>query len=788
MAFSSRTRRSTLTPFLFAALFAACSSKHDDTPNPQPQPQAKFIAHFELPKAGAAPDLLKLPFPSDLFLAADGTIKIPIGTDLAPTGVNHLVPRVKGAQFVAEALALTHGFGVYAGAIFALDGGAPDATKLPTGKAADCTTKDSPIVFFDVDAGAPVPCSAAWNDDAAFNEEGPDGTPLSPVLMVRTARGVVLPEGHKIAIVLTSAIVDAKGNALAAGTEFAQLRDGARSDDNGKLYGVALDAVIAKVGLDKARIVSAAVYTTGHVTDELRAARELARAGATPTLKWAKEDVAPVTPARFSSTAPAPDGWTATLDDYLGAPNKLPDGKDDPDYGATNPGVAHDAIAALGTAVIDAPNFLITDGDYGNPDHGVFFHDASGKVALNPKAPTAKVWVSFAVPKGAMPAKGWPVVVYQHGMAGQRGDMMALANVYASHGWATASIELVLSGTRGGDANARGDKKSDYKRSTSKYDGPDGFSDRASDGSNFAPNDLFGDLYRIAAFRDQFRQSAIDHTTLLRVLKSSPRLEGLESGAPITLDGSKVAYSGDSLGGIIGSILAGIEPDHAAYVLNVPGGAIFNELAPNSPNIYGLLALAGSLFFGYTHAQFPPSHPLVHLMQHVADGGDPIGLASTVMHPVAIAGNVPKARNVVLIEVLADELVSNEATEALARAMGIPVVAPHAPLLADLKDVDGAAGAHDVPVIGSTGALIQVFPAEHGTNLHNKLGHRHFAYPTHLFGDASQPPFPRLDAVKEFPEPYLEQQGLITKFIDDAFQGKAPTITWTTAPQPVSDK
>ncbi len=77
-----------------------------------------------------------------------------------------------------------------------------------------------------------------------------------------------------------------------------------------------------------------------------------------------------------------------------------------------------------------------------------------------------------------------------------------------------------------------------------------------------------------------------DHTTLRRLLGGSPTLEGLAIGgvAP-KLDGERVAYVGLSLGGMIGALTAGIEPDHAAYVLDVPGAGMFREVVPGAPNL-----------------------------------------------------------------------------------------------------------------------------------------------------------------------------------------------------------
>jgi dienelactone hydrolase len=710
-------------------------------------------------------------------------------TNTTPYGLNRLFPSAKGAQYAADSFARTRGFGVYGGALFEIDNGAPDAANLPTGKAGECKGASAAVVFVDVTAGAAVDCQAVWNDDSPSGQED-----TIPLLTVRTARGVVLPEGHQIAILLTSAITS-KGTKLAPSAQFATLRDGTRGSAGEKSYGDAIDKAASVGGVDKANVVSAAVYTTSKATDEVRSAREIAAAQPLPALKWGASDVAPVQPAKFTSTTPLPAGWNASLDDLFGMPAKITVGGnqvDDPNWGGENPGVAHDAMGAMGVAAFDSPNFLVYNAkkDFGDPDNGVWYHGSDGKIAPNPAAPTAKIWVTFVVPKGPMPANGWPVVVFQHGMGGQRGDCLSIANSLAHAGWATAAIEVVEHGTRGDDAGFRGDSKSDYKRSTASYQGPDGFTDKDSSGGNFPPNQMFGSLYRIAGMRDQFKQSAIDHTTLARILKASPSLDGLAIGgvAP-KIDGAKIAYLGDSLGGIIGALTAGIEPSHSAYVLDVPGAGIFTEVAPGAPKIYQLLKTAGALFYGFDHAQLPPWHPVLQLFQHIMDGGDPMSVAGTVENPVAIGSSTPSPRNVLLVEVLADELVSNRSTEALAYAMGIPIAKPHGPtLFTPLVEVDGAAGVHDVPKAGITGLLVQQYPAEHGSNFTDKTGARTYSKDGADFSDPRIDPFPKLGNDLVFTQDYLGVQTIMLGFINQTFAGKAPTVTWTTAPAAVTDQ
>jgi hypothetical protein len=366
------------------------------------------------------------------------------------------------------------------------------------------------------------------------------------------------------------------------------------------------------------------------------------------------------------------------------------------------------------------------------------------------------------------------VLVFQHGLGGQRRDMMAIANTAARRGYAVAAIEAVLLATRSLDANARGDKKSEVARSGSTYTGPDGFIDQADDAIGASGStDLFGGLFRQAAMRDQFRQSVLDHITLLHLLQSSPSLDPLMAGAKI--DGTRVAYMGSSLGGILGSMIAGIEPGHSAYILNVPGAGVFGELAPNSPMISGLLTGAAALFFGLRKAQTPPHHPLSQIMQHLFDGGDPIAYVGSA-----------SPRNIVVIECLRDEILSNQSTEALARAMGIPVVTPRGPLYAPLAEVAGP-NVIDVPTKGNTAAMIQLFPAEHGQELFFKTGKRQYSVAEPKFGDPQADIFTRLPAPVTFDHPYLELQESVFGFIDDAFAAKTPTLRWSHAPAPVRD-
>ncbi len=67
-----------------------------------------------------------------------------------------------------------------------------------------------------------------------------------------------------------------------------------------------------------------------------------------------------------------------------------------------------------------------------------------------PKAENFPIPVFVTVPNVASgqtkPVDGWPVVVFQHGITGNRTQAAAIAGTYASQGFVVASIDLVLHG------------------------------------------------------------------------------------------------------------------------------------------------------------------------------------------------------------------------------------------------------------------------------------------------------------------------------------------------------
>ena len=182
------------------ALAAASSLAAFSSDPPVSTPKAPTVqVRFRLDEA-SVPRFLAVPFPSDVYLDADGTIVDTI------SGLDALV--TQNAASIEAALASQRGFAVHAGAVFRIDeadeegaSATVDPGSLPADESASIAD-DSAAFLIDLDAASPasarVPCRVSFHDDRPADSDTP------PVLSVLPARGVVLAEGHRHAVVLTT--------------------------------------------------------------------------------------------------------------------------------------------------------------------------------------------------------------------------------------------------------------------------------------------------------------------------------------------------------------------------------------------------------------------------------------------------------------------------------------------------------------------------------------------------------------------------------------------------------
>lgn len=173
------------------------------------------------------------------------------------------------------------------------------------------------------------------------------------------------------------------------------------------------------------------------------------------------------------------------------------------------------------------------------------------------------------LPATPKPAGGYPVAIFGHGFGDSMyGAPWVVASVLASQGIATIAINVV--GHGGGALGnlsvnmLNGDKVTVPAGGRGIDQDGNGVIDSTEGVNAVAPR-------TIISSRDGLRQTAIDLMQLVREIQMGVDVEGDGS---IDLNAQRIYYTGQSFGGIYGTILLGVERDIQAGVPNVPGGSI----------------------------------------------------------------------------------------------------------------------------------------------------------------------------------------------------------------------
>lgn len=240
---------------------------------------------------------------------------------------------------------------------------------------------------------------------------------------------------------------------------------------------------------------------------------------------------------------------------------------------------------------------------------------------------TETIPVLMIVPKGTMPAAGWPVVIYQHGITRDRTTLLALADSLARAGYAAIAIDLPLHGMDEDNSLApllrttfeRTFNLDAVSNTDPTISSPDGVVDRS--GASFI------NLAAPLVSRDNIRQGISD----LLVLRSS--LGALQSQEGVKLDASQVGFVAMSLGGVIGTGYLNIEDRVTPSILNVTGGGIARLL--DGSVSYGPIIRAGLAKKGI-NADTDAYNSFMYATQFMVDTADPINLATGIAqkHPV----------------------------------------------------------------------------------------------------------------------------------------------------------
>lgn len=632
-------------------------------------PSARAVVLFALPSA-EEPTYGELPFPGDPWLDASGHIGALPGIEaVTPTGASHVRPL----------LATLDGFSTRP-AVEVFVSEAIDPTTLPP----QTSTTEGALYVVD-ERGVAQPFDWRW-DETRLRVVG------SP-----TPGHALLP-GGRFALVVTRALRGADGP-LARAEGFERLLRTRLADLPERWHSTRAAAEAAvSAGLPRAELLAVMAFRVAHHRDALLAARAQLEALPAPTLSFTDSSVIFV--------------GSTSLDDVLGSPTLAANGVDEL-IGWDNPtGMAHASIAALGTGTLATVRFRRVDlaaPAANGPTSGTFELDDAGQPVVQDDA--HGIPVTIALPAAPMPESGYPVLLYGHGLGASRVQMTMMMETAARAGYATVAIDASSHGSRFDPVDAERNLAGALGSFSGTASGADGFGDTEGLLTTFR---LFHSFTNILAMRDEIAQTVLDWGAVVRMVRDpdldlTPLLGGV-AGAPPAFDPERVVYFGESFGGIVGGLVASVEPHLRAAVLCGPGGGILDLTGPHGPTLSGFLSFALTTIYRASGV-FDRFHPVVGLGSAMLDGADPINFAPLAFDRAALGVLEGRPRDVVILESVGDEVLANAGTEGLAVSFGLSQLAPGYAPVAGLPVVAGPASAN---VRGRTGLLLAFAPATHG--------------------------------------------------------------------------
>jgi hypothetical protein len=622
----------------------ACSSAQSKTPRlaSLPEADAGMPSVRALYKLGATPmAFLDIPWPDDGYLDANGHVAVRDLPSRAPR---------EFSRALAESLGDLDGFGLRPAIYFRFDG-ALDSASLPRDAQSTLDARSS-VFLVDADTSSPdafkrVPVDVSYEKDT-FE------------LRLRPASWRALYPGRRYAAVVTSSVTAADGSAVEGAERFLRIRDPETAlADPGERAARALYApvlqTLASRGVPRERIAALAVFHVQSARLDLVGLHDLVRK---PPLNESmpSETRVPVFTDALSD---------ARLDEVLGMGGI-----------GLDMGGPHDHIGWMVHGSFGSPNLLAaTDGV-----HGAFEATASGELRVKAQS---HVPFTLWLPRGNVVSAAWPVVIFQHGLGGDRSDGLPLANALAASGYAVIAIDAPFHGSRSG----AGDQTNRFTGAAT----PDGFGD--APGDFIGEQDDGGELLPLHPYdyRDAVRQGVVDLVALAYVLQ-----EGDWSGlgrlnkalAGLQLNTGRLSFVGSDLGGEMGVMLASIEPNVAGVVLACSGGLTIDAWIDSpgvQPRVDALLMRLGrergELDHGSDSALLWPD---LDAWRTLSDRASALAQA-----PVVRSTQV----NVLMLMARDDEVVHNRSSESLALALGAQLVGGQPQAVPDLSTADIRQGA-----------------------------------------------------------------------------------------------
>lgn len=310
-----------------------------------------------------------------------------------------------------------------------------------------------------------------------------------------------------------------------------------------------------------------------------------------------------------------------------------------------------------------------------------------------------------------MPAAGWPIIIYQHGITRLRTDMLIYADTMAQAGFAVIAIDLPLHGVpptlENGSTNPFHASNTpfedteptfdvDFVNNTTKAPGPDGLVDESGDS--------FINLQSLLTSRDNVRQGVSNLLVLRRSLENIPNI-----------DADRVGFVAHSLGGIIAVPYLGVETKSMPTSLvttGAPISRIVEESIRFGPSIKAGLASAGITSEADLNRFFLG-------VQFVVDSADPVNFASaaTATHPIHMIEVIGSETN------LPDQVIPNSSTEILASLLGaksvsstVVDIAPGSPGIVRFTQGDHSSVLDPTRGAPEGGSFLNVF-----TEIHSQL-------------------------------------------------------------------
>jgi dienelactone hydrolase len=665
-------------------------------------------------------------------------------------GVIRGIDKIVGQHddLIAAHLAELTGWGLRPAIEFFIEGPVDPAT-VP----AETHLMTDALVVLDVDPATPehdAPIAFDWRYDDTRH-----------VITGVPSNGVDLKEGVRYAAVITKDILGVDGEPLVAGDAIERLMHG--PPDRWKTTADAYAQLSQNAAFAHNRIVGLTVFTTQQATVNLVGGRE----ADANTSQVPKPAIAFPDPSFIFDTP-------ARLDALLGQAQRDTTGPRAglERWGNDNPtGMAHDHVAVVASGTMQVGIFRRPDTGTDGPEDETFEIGAYGVPRL---VSVDTIPVTFILPKGPVPANGFPTVVFGHGLGGSRHDALNLAEPLCSQGFAVVAIDMWGHGSRYNATDVT-NNFSDKPQFTGDPTLHDGFGDPVGESAYL---DFFENFLNIGAIRDSIRQSALDESRVAMLIQAKPDLTALAGpyGKTPTLDTNHVAYLGESFGTIVGTLLASIEPSVDLYILDVPGGGLLDQIVPNSPEI-GSLALPFAQTIYRTNGTLDRFHPALSMMQTILEAGDSLAYANHVLkNRLTINDAVLGKRSVVLIQALLDETMPAASTYALARNLGVSVLEPDLDPPADFTQLPSPATGN---VIGQTGILVQYEPATHGLNW--SAEHGQLKYQPGV-AHADNDPWPTLDTPITINEPIYDTQAQVAQILLTHAASMVPVVETTQAP------